>query len=184
MQDGPSHGIRSPKWRFWKMWSFCDFLGGRKRCLFLKVHWQGRPQKTKKRWRSERCSDIVFYSPTSANHIFHMKASTRNPGKHRKKYQGIWGSCGAFSHLASMFRKFVAGEGLSRNLAWTCFVASWNTFRWWALNVHPRRLTAGTWNWWALEEDFPHPLLVHSQVPAVNLLGCRGCSFLIGINCD
>ena len=33
------------------------------------------------------------------------------------------------------------------------------------LQIHPRRLTAGTWKWWALEDDFPLPGGPYSQVP-------------------
>ena len=76
---------------------------------------------------------IGFYSRTSAYIIFFTWGWHKKSKKTTKKYQGIWGFCGETPIGAQpsltwscIFRKFLAGEGLSRNLAWTCYFASWN----------------------------------------------------------
>lgn len=121
--------------------ALCFFLGGG-RFIDKDV------LRKQKKGERKRCSDVCFcleigwfyscfligfYSRTSANIIFFTWGWHKKSRNTTKKYHGIWGCCGETPIGAQpsltwscIFRKFLAGEGLSRNLAWTCYFASWN----------------------------------------------------------
>ena len=173
------------------MWFFC------KRCVFF---WGVEGSLTRMSWENKKnvkekgaatfvfvwklvgfiysCFLIGFYSRTSAYIIFFTWGWHKKSRNTTKKYQGIWGCCGETPIGAQpsltwscIFRKFLAGEGLSRNLAWTCYFASWNEhFQMISFQIYTPKINISKLKpWWALEDDFPKfQGWKNSQVPAVS----------------